>query len=57
MKNKTEKEFKAVEFMRQRREELSKLYLKSRKKYYAELRRATKAFMESRRKRSPKRAA
>ena len=49
MKNK-KKEFHAVEFMREVREKLSKLYLTDRKKYFAELDKATKEFEKSRKK-------
>jgi hypothetical protein len=49
MKNK-KKEFHAVEFMREVREKLSKLYLTDRDKYFAELDKATKEFEKSRRK-------
>jgi hypothetical protein len=52
MKNKIEKEFHAVEFMRDARAKLSKLYVEDKEKYFAELEKATKEFLKSRKKKS-----
>ena len=49
MKNK-KNEFHAVEFMRDVREKLSKLYMTDKKKYFTELDKATKEFEKSRKK-------
>ena len=45
MKTKTEKDFKAVEFMRQVREEMSALYYEDREKYLDELKKAMANFL------------
>lgn len=49
MKNKA-KTFHAVDFMRTTRQKLSKLYLKDKDKYFAELEKATKEFVRTRKK-------
>ncbi len=49
MKN-NNKEFKSVEFMREQRERLSKLYQSDSKLFYKELDEATKSFLELRKK-------
>jgi len=54
MKN---KEFKAVAFMREQRDRLSKLYQVDSKSFFKELDEATKSFLELRKKRITKRAA
>jgi hypothetical protein len=48
-KNKTTRNFKAVDFMREVREELTSLYHKDRKKYLAELKQAMKDFKKRQR--------
>ena len=44
MKKKTEKEFKAVEFMRNVRDELSTLYNTDKERYFKEIREAMENF-------------
>ena len=50
METKNEKEFKAVEFMRKVREELSKLYNTDKKLYFEEIQKAMEEFKMSRNK-------
>ncbi len=40
METKTEKDFKAVDFMRKVRDELSNLYSKDKKRYFEEIKKA-----------------
>ena len=47
MKTKTEKNFKAVEFMRKVRDELSELYVKDKKRYFEEIKKAMIEFKVS----------
>jgi hypothetical protein len=44
METKAEQQFKAVDFMRQIREELSNLYNTDRKRYFEEIRKAMEEF-------------
>ena len=44
METKAEQQFKAVDFMRQVREELSNLYNTDRKRYFKEIRKAMEEF-------------
>jgi hypothetical protein len=48
MKTKIEKEFKAVDFMRRVREELSNLYNTDKKRYFQEIQKAMTDFKASR---------
>jgi len=48
MKTKAKSGFKAVEFMREIRRELSDLYAKDKKQYFNEIRRAMEAFKKQR---------
>lgn len=50
METKNEKGFKAVEFMRQVREEMSALYITDRKKYFEEIQKAMTDFKAHRQK-------
>jgi hypothetical protein len=52
-KTKTEKKFKAVDFMREAREELTTLYHKDRKRYLSELKKAMKDFKKRQRANRP----
>ncbi|MCX6350265.1 MAG: hypothetical protein NTX03_00195 [Bacteroidetes bacterium] len=51
MKNKPEKKFKAVDFMRQIREEMSKLYNTDKQRYFEEIRKAMADFKATRQQR------
>lgn len=48
MKTKTEKDFKAVDFMRKVRDQLSSLYTTDKKRYFEEIRKAMADFKVSR---------
>ena len=50
MKTKNEKGFKAVDFMRMVREELSNLYHTDRKRYFQEIKKAMEDFKANRQK-------
>ncbi len=52
MKTKTEKGFKAVDFMRKVREELSHMYNTDRKRYFEEIRKTMEDFKAARQKAS-----
>ena len=50
METKTKKDFKAVDFMRKTREELSDLYNSDKKRYFEEIKKAMEAFKAKRQK-------